>query len=239
MSKMIDLTGQTFGYWKVLSRGENTKTGRTQWLCHCQACGTEKLVDGAHLRSGCSTNCGCIRLQKMIKANTKNEVGKRYGRLTVLERGITPPGKRGVYWKCQCSCGNIVTIKGDYLRNGDTQSCGCLLSKGEENIQKILTAHDIKFIHEFNFERNPCLGSKGYPLSFDFAIFNKDGSFSHLIEYDGIQHFKTAENGWNNADTLKQTQCYDNIKNEYCKNNNIKLIRIKYDQEYSFEDLMP
>jgi hypothetical protein len=28
MSKMIDLTGQTFGYWKVLERGPNKPSGR-------------------------------------------------------------------------------------------------------------------------------------------------------------------------------------------------------------------
>ena len=33
MSKMIDLTGQTFGYWQVIERGENSKSGRARWLC--------------------------------------------------------------------------------------------------------------------------------------------------------------------------------------------------------------
>lgn len=87
----------------------------------------------------------------MINASMKDETGKQYGRLTVLRRGITPLGKYGVYWECRCLCGNIITVKGDYLRNGDTQSCGCIISKGEENIQKILTAHNVKFIHQFNF----------------------------------------------------------------------------------------
>ena len=38
MSKFIDLTGQTFGKLKVLSRVENSKTKQSRWLCKC-ACG--------------------------------------------------------------------------------------------------------------------------------------------------------------------------------------------------------
>ena len=36
MSKLIDLTGQSFGYWTVKERAENTKEGRAQWLCICK-----------------------------------------------------------------------------------------------------------------------------------------------------------------------------------------------------------
>lgn len=53
----------------------------------------------------------------------KNKVGKRYGRLTVLEdSGLRQ--KYNVLWKCQCDCGNVVNIRSDAL--GKTKSCGCL-----------------------------------------------------------------------------------------------------------------
>lgn len=54
--------------------------------------------------------------------------GQTFGRLTVLERDMTKPrgqGK-GVYWICQCSCGNKKSVRTDKLKNKDTQSCGCL-----------------------------------------------------------------------------------------------------------------
>ena len=38
MSKLIDLTNQTFNYWTVLKRAENTPDGKAQWLCRCK-CG--------------------------------------------------------------------------------------------------------------------------------------------------------------------------------------------------------
>lgn len=49
MSKLIDLTGQDFGYWHVLYRAENNKNGRARWHCKCTACGKEKDVEGTHL----------------------------------------------------------------------------------------------------------------------------------------------------------------------------------------------
>lgn len=49
--------------------------------------------------------------------------GNRYGKLVVLERG-KDINKR-VYWKCECDCGNITSVRGDTLgRNAN--SCGCL-----------------------------------------------------------------------------------------------------------------
>lgn len=52
--------------------------------------------------------------------------GRRYGRLTVIEKSNEKGGNgKSLYWKCQCDCGNIVIVNGRYLRNGDTKSCGC------------------------------------------------------------------------------------------------------------------
>lgn len=51
--------------------------------------------------------------------------GKHFGRLTVIRRA--PNGKDGrAKWLCRCECGNERIISGKCLRNGHTQSCGCL-----------------------------------------------------------------------------------------------------------------
>ncbi len=54
--------------------------------------------------------------------------GKKYGRLTVLSRYKNRKSKSGrteVMWLCKCDCGNIVSLRGVSLRNGNTISCGC------------------------------------------------------------------------------------------------------------------
>lgn len=64
-----------------------------------------------------------------ILNNKTNLVGKRFGRLIVIEYSkeyseIKNDKQR--YWKCQCDCGNITYVKTSSLKNGNTQSCGCL-----------------------------------------------------------------------------------------------------------------
>ena len=53
----------------------------------------------------------------------KNEIGKTFGRWTVL-RDI---GKRSIhgmaYWECRCECGNIRHVRGDSLRRGTSTQC--------------------------------------------------------------------------------------------------------------------
>lgn len=54
-----------------------------------------------------------------------DETGRRYGRLTVLERADMPHMK-GAWWLCRCDCGAVFPAEGHKLRSGNTRSCGCL-----------------------------------------------------------------------------------------------------------------
>ena len=54
---------------------------------------------------------------------------RKYGRLTVIERGkdrVTPSGRKLVTWECVCDCGNHFLADGQGLRSGNIKSCGCL-----------------------------------------------------------------------------------------------------------------
>lgn len=55
-----------------------------------------------------------------------NLVGKRFGRLTVIEDSGERTPKHQVKWHCVCDCGNHVYVPTCYLTTGDTRSCGCL-----------------------------------------------------------------------------------------------------------------
>lgn len=66
----------------------------------------------------------------------KNEIGNKYGLLTVIARA--PNNKEGrAKWTCQCECGNQIDVVGATLRNGATQSCGCLQKKRTSNANSI------------------------------------------------------------------------------------------------------
>lgn len=68
-------------------------------------------------------------------------VGNRYTRLVVLDVGdyyITNEGKRQTQWWCQCDCGNIILVRQNNLKSGNTKSCGCYKS---DQVKKGKTTH--------------------------------------------------------------------------------------------------
>jgi hypothetical protein len=105
-------------------------------------------------------------------------------------------------------------------------------SKGEIAISNILNLFNISYLSNFIFK--DCKNKIALP--FDFAIF-KNEELLFVIEFDGLQHFQKT--GWSKSDEkLLRTQINDKIKNKYCKNNNIKLIRIPYWQLYKINDIL-
>src|SRR5437870_7064972 len=56
--------------------------------------------------------------------NFINLTGERFGRWFVLE--LHHCSLAGAYWLCRCDCGTIKSVRVTELRNGTSQSCGCL-----------------------------------------------------------------------------------------------------------------
>lgn len=54
-----------------------------------------------------------------------NIIGKRFGRLVVVER-VENSNQGRTKWLCKCDCGNLKKIIGYDLMNGKTKSCGCI-----------------------------------------------------------------------------------------------------------------
>lgn len=235
MSKLRDLTGQQFGYLTVIKRVEN-KGKATRWLCKCK-CGNEKIVYGSNLTRGATTSCGCYRKEKLSKDKLQDLSGQKFGRLTVIGLHHYDEKFRHYYWECQCDCGGTTIVYSGHLKTGHTQSCGCLISKGEEKIAQLLSQNNIPFVKQYSFE--DCRGVNNGMLRFDFAVFNENG-LSHLIEYDGWQHTTKTESKWDRDNRFEERQKHDQIKTEYCKNKNIPLIRISSNQyaKLQIEDLL-
>lgn len=191
------------------------KTGRTAWVCQCE-CGNICIVGTKELRNGDTQSCGCLRDELL----TIDLTGQTFGKLTVIERAPNKVKYDGAFWKCICSCGNTTITSGKRLRSGHTQSCGCLISKGEEKIKAFLQKLQINFSQQYSFK--DCVTENNNVCRFDFAIFDNNKLLC-LIEYDGIQHFEETK-----FNTLEKNKNRDDIKNNYCKRNNIPLIRIPY-----------
>lgn len=112
MSKMVDITGQTFGHLTALEY-----VGDRNWKCQCD-CGKTILANSYYLRKGATKSCGHDRKNKF-----KDLTGQTFGEWEVLEY----LGES--YWKCQCSCGEIREVHSAELRNGNSKSCGHNTSK--------------------------------------------------------------------------------------------------------------
>ena len=53
-------------------------------------------------------------------------IQQKFGRLTVMSRGLNDKRSRAAQWWCLCDCGVGVLVRSDCLTTGNTQSCGCL-----------------------------------------------------------------------------------------------------------------
>jgi len=100
----------------------------------------------------------------------------------------------------------------------------CNNSKGERKIKDILLNNNI--LHEQQFVFINCKYKKS--LRFDFYL----PDLNICIEYQGIQHYKPIDFASKGIEWAKEqfelTKIKDQIKLNYCKNNNIQLIRIPY-----------
>lgn len=133
-----------------------------------------------------------------------------------------PNSNRKVWWICK-DCDNKWKAK-ICERNYNLTGCPeCNKSKGEKVIKEFFDINNI--IYSPQYKTNGCRNKRMLP--FDFAIFeNYDKTkLKMLIEYDGILHY---EDKFNNPKQFKINKRNDNIKNTYCQNNNIKLLRIPY-----------
>lgn len=105
----------------------------------------------------------------------------------------------------------------------------CNISKGEYKISKILERHNVKYEMQYKFK--DCKFYKELPFDFYLPDYNM------CIEYDGGQHFKIV-NWFGGFDGFISTKIRDTIKNIYCEENNITLIRIPYWECNNIENIL-
>jgi hypothetical protein len=118
MSRVIDEKGNTYGVLRVLEETATPPGERgAHWLCLC-TCGEVVVVRGASLRAGTVKSCGCLHGLSL----TEYEIGKRYGKLQVMERARSQGD--GARWICLCDCGKTISATGQHLRTGNLTSCG-------------------------------------------------------------------------------------------------------------------
>lgn len=149
-------------------------------------------------------------VKKYIESNSNSKlVSKEYKTLhTKLE--------------IECECGEIYLATFREFRDRLKRKCKkCRggYSNNELFVKEILNKHNIRYKEQFTMEG--CVNEKQLPFDFYLPDYNV------LIEVDGEQHFRPYrfEDTINNFADRIYNDC---IKNSYCEDNNIHLIRIPY-----------
>jgi very-short-patch-repair endonuclease len=222
MPGKLDLTGNIYGELVVTEMlygyKYNNKKPRTYCRC-CSQDGDEVIVRADALQSGATRSMkGAGKTGK--KANIS---GMKFGLLTVVEPTDKRASNGSVIWKCMCDCGKSTEVSVGNLMRCHTLSCGCRhQSKWEMFIGDYLTLLNVTFQPQKRF--NDCRNKRQTDtLPFDFYLPDYD----ICIEYDGEHHFHPIEM-WGGHDKFLIYKENDGIKNEYCKNHNITLLRLPY-----------
>jgi Zn ribbon nucleic-acid-binding protein len=196
-------------------------------------CGNEFIARPSHVLEGhYCPRCGYKRIGNKLKKTHEQYVKEVYelveDEYTVLSGYVDDRTKIKMKHN---KCGRIFYIRaGNFLRG--IRCPHCAESKGENKIYNFLVEKDIEFKREY---RNKNCKNK-YTLPFDFAIFDKDKLLC-LIEYDGELHYKKAR--WNDAEEkFSSIQKTDKIKDKFCRDYKIPLIRIPYWEYDKIEDIL-
>ena len=129
----------------------------------------------------------------------------------------------------------ICPIHGDFEQVSSSHLSGagcphCMESKGERKISKFLDQKNIEYVRQKKFD--DCIGLR-YKLPFDFYL----PKYRIAIEFDGKQHYEPMEY-FGGLESYNRLKVNDKIKNNYCEDNFIELIRIRYDQIDRIYDIL-
>lgn len=182
------------------------------------------------------SGCGCpycagrvaTRDHNLLLDNPKLCKQWHYEKNYKLPNEYTPKSGEIVWWKCErCDREWQYSISG---RNHSNVRCICNnLSKGEEKLSSFFNENKIDNIQQYKFQN--CINIRQLPFDFYLSKYNV------VIEYSGIQHYQPIEH-FGGEKGFKKQQNRDQIKRDYCKENNIKLIEIPYWDFDNMEDIL-
>lgn len=223
--------------FKLISTKFNGNAELLKWQCLKDSCKEIFLMNWSDIQQGtqCPYCCGRRAGLSNCLATKNPELASQWhptlnGELTPYD--VTCGSHKYIIWKCkECGYEWEAQVAKRALYNRGCPECN--KSKGEKQLDIILTQYNVPHNSQYTFDN--LVGIGGNLLRFDVPVFwdVKKTNLRMLIEYDGIQHFEWVK-GWITKKEFKRIQIHDQLKNEYCKNNNIKLIRIPY---WDFENI--
>lgn len=191
----------------------------------CSIHGIFHQTPNHHLNGKGCKSCGRLNNISVIKSTTSKFIKKAievHKNLYTYENVEYVNSRTKVNITCK-KHGTYECTPNNHLRG---KGCPiCKFSKGELEILNWLTFNNISYIHQYKF--TDCKNKR--PLPFDFYL----PEHNTCIEFDGKQHFKIPERSKDklkNEEEFVNIKLRDKIKDEYCNDNNIHLLRIPYNE---------
>lgn len=213
---------------ECLSKEYKNNKAKMDFKC---SCGRSFSRAWADVVNNGQTHCSVCCHSTPYTLDEVNEICNSLGIVCLEDKYVNVNTKM----KFKCSCGEIFEKTFTQIVNLNQfrcKKCSHSESLGECIIREFLEKNNIEFKQEYRIE--DCRNKN--PLPFDFAIL-QDNTVKLLIEFDGIQHFKPRD-GFGGEQEYNTRIVNDEIKDNYCKLNGIKLIRIPYWEIRRIEEIL-
>ena len=222
LSDFKNTHGDTYDYSKSIYINAKSKI---EIICKEHGSFFQRVSD--HKRGyGCAI-CGKLKTNlKLISNNWLLDFKNKHGNLYDYSKSIYIKDKIKIEIICK-KHGSFFQTPALHKRGSGCPNCK--ISKGENKIMDYLSINNIDFKTQFSFEDCRYVNR----LLFDFYIPSKN----ICIEYDGIQHFESIDH-FGGDKRLEDQKIKDLIKNKWCEDNKINLLRISYKDYKKIDDII-
>lgn len=202
------------------------------------ACGKQYKISFAHIKQQEKIQCKyCSNAEvsetfKLTEDDVRNRVSGKYNnKYSVTDFSFYKNSQNGfiVFKHNECGAHFKSTVHSALYGDLKCTHCEGNTSTGERIISMWLDRNSISYFTQYGFE--DCVYKR--KLLFDFYI----PSHNLLIEFDGEQHYKPFDI-FGGEKSFIEVQIRDNIKNNYCYEKSITLVRIKYDKINEIDDIL-
>jgi len=221
----VTIFGETYDYSKVEYIDSHTKV---ELICKEHSSFHICPKDHINQKQGCP-KCGKISMCNKSRKNIDlliSQFKELNGHLYDYSRVVYKNNNTKIEIVCK-EHGSFLQTPKSHMRGDGCPKCS--ISKGERKIMMYFDKLNLNY--EYNFIFNDCRDKN--PLPFDFYL----PDYNTCIEYDGEQHFKPIDYFGGLESFCKQSE-RDNIKNKFCIDKNIKLIRIPFDRYNEIENIL-
>ena len=149
-------------------------------------------------------------------------VGKRFGKLLVIQRHDIRGDSGQIKWECVCDCGNKHIVTGESLRSGKSKSCGCLRHTPPNRLRDRELAVWKQLFNSTIIKRSKRMGIKSDIAIDEFIRLSKDKCFYCGLVGSNFQKDRNSA-GKYSSDTVIRYNGIDRLDSNrgYTKDNSV------------------